>query len=317
MNLQSSEKKIFLILLVFVTLFMISALVYFILNRENIPDEIHEQTITKKSTSTPIIKENEQEEEKKEEKCEPAEIGNSTEQRLKKEIEECVEKLDLSELDFEERFWNQGLSTDLKGVSVLRAVEGSDRSLCGAYDKKDVDLGLHNVRCERDYDLFFMLTDKLKNGISSDDYVKGCQDAVIPNLLVEKAERIIDIPPLEVLRPAVGEMCRSYYESYSQQIPVILLPDLMCDEISSSSDIVIYTDKETGEQRECLGEHGEKIKFFIAISKNDSSLCSDIGDPRIMSFCQYYFDNEKFIEYREELKEKYCHDEVNSKMPIE
>lgn len=223
-------------------------------------------------------------------------------------FEKCKANFNLDKLDFAESIWESELPTLLKELAVLRAVIQDNRNLCGDYEKEEIDPGLHKIRCECDYDLFFTLTEKLKDGISSQQYVKECQEALIPNLIIEKEKRNIEMPEdMDILKEGVSNACESYYQSFQNKTPVILDPDLMCDKVSPSDDVVNYLDPKDNRIKSCLGEHGEKIKFLIAIAKNNPVNCLDIKDSRVLGYCQFYFDRKNLIKLQNEFREDYCH----------
>lgn len=233
------------------------------------------------------------------------------EEAIEKGMEECRTDFDLEKLDFTKPVWESELPTILKEILVLRAVSQNNRALCN-YEEKEINLGLQKVRCERDYDFYFTLTEKLEKGIDSQQYVKECQEAMIPNLLIEAKERNIEMPEdIDVLKEGTGNACESYYQSFQNKTPVILEPALMCDEISSSYDVVNYFDPQSNQTKSCLGEHSEKIKFLIAIAKNNPADCLTIEDFRASRYCRFYFDRDSMIFY-DEFKEAYCHNLVQN-----
>ena len=240
------------------------------------------------------------------------EIELKIEEDIKKETEGCQANLDLSfdleKLDFTKPIWDNELPTMLKGLLVLRAVDQNNRDLCN-YEKQEINFGLRRERCERDYDFYFVLTEKLEEGIDSQQYIKECQKALLPYILIEIEEGLIEYIDRDRLNEGLEIICESYYQSFQNKAAIILDPILMCERTPAKHDLVEYLDPQTKQSKICPDEFSDEIKFLIAIAKNDSTKCSAIENFRTSLYCQFYF-NRDLMTYQNKFKEIYCYDLV-------
>lgn len=237
-------------------------------------------------------------------------IEKRFEQTINVEKEKCMLDFDLDNLDFTKLIWNDELSTMLKGLLVMRAVDQKNKDLCN-YEKREINSEFRKERCELDYNFFFVLSEKLKKGISPEQYTKECQESLLPYILIEiELGRIEDIN-IETLKEGIGEVCKSYYQSFENKAVVIVDPLLMCDGDPAKDSTVEYLIPQTKQSKICAGEFSDEIKFLITVAKNDSAGCLDIKDPRISQYCQFYF-NRDLIKYQNKFKEVYCHSKIHN-----
>jgi hypothetical protein len=226
------------------------------------------------------------------------------EQEIEESIRKCQAEFDLNKSDFTKPIWDSELSTMLKGLLVIRAVDQNNRNLCN-YEKQEIDPGLQKERCQHDYDFYFTLTKKLKKGMGSQQYIKECQEALLPYIFIEIEEGIIEDINRDVLNKELSSICGSYYQSFQNKSAVILDPIFMCDGDPLRDDAVEYVDLQTNQLKSCAGEMNDEIKFLIAIAKNDSTNCTAIKNFRTAQYCQFYFDKD-FTTYQNKFKEAYC-----------
>ena len=234
-------------------------------------------------------------------------IEKTTEEQMKK----CLADFDLDKLDFTiPIIWDSELSTMLKPLLVMQAVKQNNRNLCNFERQdidEDIDEGLHRKRCEFDYDFFFVLTEKLKEGIDSQQYIQKCQEVLLTYILFEG----ITPESPEAIRKGLSDICKSYYQSFQNKNPIILNLGLMCDGDPQKHDKVNYFDPQTNQLKSCIGEFSDEIKFLIAIAKNAPTDCLDIKRFRTSQYCQFYFDRDLTI-YQDEFKNAYCRNLIHN-----
>ncbi len=230
-----------------------------------------------------------------------------TETRIRIEKEECQTNFDFNKLDFNIKIWDSELSTMLKGLLVLRAIDQNNRDLCN-YEKKEIDPSIKKERCERDYDFYFMLTEKLEKDMDSQQYVKECQEALLPSASIEG----VNGEDIDILKERVRTMCESYYQSFQNKTAVILDPTFMCDGDPARHDTVEYLDPQTNQTKSCVDEDSDEIKFLIAVAKNDPTDCLVINNFRTSQYCQFYFGRD-LMPFQNKFKEAYCHNLVNKR----
>lgn len=238
-------------------------------------------------------------------------VISDIEQTIAKEKEECLANFNLNKLDSTKPIWNSELPTMLKGLLVLRAIDQDNRDLCN-FEMVEINPSIRKERCERDYDFFFILTEKLKKGIDAQKYVEECQEALIPYLFIEKEQGVPDIPDdIGELKEGLEVICRSYYQTFQNKTPNILDSDLMCGGLTAKDyHVMEYIDPQTNQVKSCRGEFNDDIDFLIAIAKNDPALCSIIDKFRTSQYCHYFF-NRDITPFYNEFKESYCHSLVH------
>ncbi|MBU2579527.1 hypothetical protein KKF19_00935 [Patescibacteria group bacterium] len=226
-------------------------------------------------------------------------------QIINKEKEKCILDFNLDKLDFTEADSDSELPTILKRLLVMRAADQNNRDLC-YYENREIDFELRKERCERDYDFFFVLTDKLKNGIGLEQYVTECREAFLPYILIEKEQKLTELPDdLDEIKAGLGAICENYHRSFQSKEPVIFDSTLMCDSQVEQED-----DAATDRTTSCAGEFSDNIAYLIAVAKNDSILCESIPELRIYQYCKYYFSRDLSFFY-DKFKASYCHNKVH------
>lgn len=239
------------------------------------------------------------------------------EQIINTEKEKCMLDFDLDNLDFTKSIWNDKLSTMLKGLLVMRAVDQNNKNLCD-YEKQEVDLELRKERCERDYDFFFTLIRKLEKGLNSQQYVTECREALTPYILIEKEQKLAELPDdLDELREGLDIICESYYLSFQSKEPVILDSALMCDGKTIGKYNALNYTSTANQKNSCIGEFNDDIEYLIAVAKKDLGLCESIPNPRTYQYCKYYFSQDLSSFYNG-FRESYCHSKIhNNLFPLE
>lgn len=242
------------------------------------------------------------------EKIDPTDpIEKITEEQMKK----CLADFDLDKLDFTIPIWGrEGIGSELpimlKALLVIQAIDQNDRNLCN-FERQDIDRGLRKERCELDHDFFFVLTEKLKNGINSQQYISECQKILLAGILDDG----INLESPEILKKGLADICQSYYQSFQNKKPIILNPGLMCDGILQKHDKVSYFDSQANQLKSCVGEFSDEIKFLIAVAKNAPTDCLDIERFRTSKYCQFYFDRDLTI-YKNKFKNAYCRNLIHN-----
>ncbi|MDP3043537.1 MAG: hypothetical protein Q8N21_03985 [bacterium] len=232
-------------------------------------------------------------------------------QTINTEKEKCMLDFDLNNLDFTKSTWNSELSTMLKGLLVMRAVDQKNRDLCN-YEKREIDSELRKERCEENYNFFFILTDKLKSGLDYQQYIKECRDVLLVYTLIIDGTEDID-----AIRQATELECAIFYQSFQDKTPVIIEPEKICDKDSTKHDSVDYFDPQTKQIKFCFTEIADKIKFLVAVANNNSTGCLNIKKTRALQYCQYYF-NKDLAPFYNKFKESYCHSKThNNLFPLE
>lgn len=236
------------------------------------------------------------------------------EQIINTEKEKCMLNFDLNNLDFTKPTWGAELSTMLKGLLVMRAVDQKNRDLCN-YEKREIDSELRKERCERDYDFFFTLTRKLEKGLNSQQYVTECREALTPYILIEKEQKLAKLPDnpddLDELKKGLDIICESYYISFQNKEPVILNSALMCDGKTIGRYNVLNYTSITNQKNSCIGEFNDDIEYLIAVAKKNPGLCELIPNYRTYQYCKYYFSQDLSFPYNG-FKESYCHEKIHN-----
>ena len=222
---------------------------------------------------------------------------------IKEEEEKCALDFDFDKLDFTEVDSDSELSSMLKGLLVMRAVDQNNKNLCD-YEKQEVDLGLRKERCEEDYNFFFILTDKLRSGLDYRQYIQECQDVLLAYTLIR-----YDMEDADVLKQATELECAIFYQSFQDKTPIVIEPEKICYADSIKHDSVDYFDSQTKQIKSCFTEIAGKIKFLVAVANNDLTGCLDIKQTRAFQYCQYYF-NKDLANFYDKFRESYCNDKV-------
>jgi len=226
-------------------------------------------------------------------------ITTMIEEAIEKETGECRTDFDLDKLDFTKPIWDSELSVMLTSLVAMQAFSKNNENECNYFKDKEKIHSFFTVKeCQSVYRLYFNLVEKLKQGMSLNDYLKECQTAL--NL----SSSFIQVDQEEVRESANRIVCESLYLSYQDKRPIINNPAELCDE-GSKTDVCNYFDKNK-ELKICQSGICDEIKFLIAVAKNDSTICSTIDNPKTSQYCQFYFDRD-LVTFQNNFIEVYCH----------
>jgi hypothetical protein len=221
------------------------------------------------------------------------------EEAIEKGIEECRMNFDLNKLDFTKPIWDSELPIMLLDLIAIQAFDKNDANECNYFENKGQIHILFSVKeCQFVYRLYFDLVEKLKKGISFEDYLNKCQAAL--NL----SSFSIQVDEEKLREPANKMVCESLYLSYQDKSPIIINPVKLCDG-GTESDVCDYFD-ENKELKTCQSGICDEIKFLIAVAKNDSNICLTIDNPKTSQYCQFYFDRDLRV-FQNKFAETYCH----------
>lgn len=223
----------------------------------------------------------------------------------KPSLNECQKNFDITKLDLSDgAIWaNDELAYMLRNFKIMESFSSEGKIGCLDFQNMEVATSLFSVDfCQENQKNIQMLYDfagKIKQKIAEGDFVTGCQDTLLKGIKGLKE----DVPE-NLWNERSNLFCKDMY--LSSQRSVVVLDDAFVDDPTSKIKSICDCFDENGNKRTCQTEFCGIMKFFIAVSKNDQSLCPEISEFNIGPFCNYYFDKQYTEKYKNVFRDRYC-----------
>jgi hypothetical protein len=224
-------------------------------------------------------------------------------------LSECVKNFDIAKLDPNDRTAYITMSLDdelaymLRNFKIMESLSGEEKKGCVDLENKEGSNPLIQADfCQSRLKNIQMLNDfagKMKQKVSEKDFMPECQ-----NILLQDSKGFKEDVPENLWEERSNLFCKDIYLSY--QKGVIVLGEAFENGPSDKNIPTCDCFDEDGKERTCQNDFCGTMEFFVAISKNNQSLCPKLSEFDIGPFCNLYFDTQFIEKYKNMIRDRYC-----------
>ncbi len=212
----------------------------------------------------------------------------------------AVEKLDTSA----QKIWfDDTLGHMMRNAIVLDSLSDNKPEKCLYFqDKANANSLFSSDSCletQQDVQALYGFADKLKQKMPEEGFLRECQ-----LFYLEKPGFKAEVPE-EARDSRSKAMCRSIYSSFQKREIVLADPNFYDTPDFAGAPTCNCLDAD-GNQRTCKTALCRTMKFIVAVSKNDQSLCPKLDETNTLPFCNLYFDKQTTEKYDADFRESYC-----------
>ncbi|MFA6285184.1 MAG: hypothetical protein WC643_01490 [Parcubacteria group bacterium] len=218
---------------------------------------------------------------------------------------ECIKNFDTTKFDLgNKEIWSSDeLGYRLLNFKIMESLSNENEKGCLDFQNIEAANSLFSFdfchSSQKNIQMLYDFVEKIKQGMPEDDFVAECQ-----SVLLNKMNGFKSDVPENLWNERSRLFCKNIYLSYQKS--VVVLDDAFVSDSTAKNAPTCDCFDEEGKQRTCQNEFCGIMEFFVAVSKNDQSLCPESTEVSALPFCNFYFDKQYLEKYKNIFKKLYC-----------